>query len=170
MPTRGFSSRAAVRIAVSTSDGTGRAPSAFGPAEKAASACTLLRFSITMATRLRGTIGSARKMFSSAAIASSWMSSCGSLRIARKRQRRFRKRRGLQELHRLQARPRVRAREIGRRLLEGHLRGEGGCGGSGPGRAGRERRKRERDRSEHESVPVLPSAPSCPTCPYLPAA
>src|SRR4051812_24429938 len=77
--TREFSSRAAVRSAVSTSTGTGRAPSAFMPAENAGSACAALRTSTTSATRFFGTIGSARKMFSSAAIASSWMSSCGSV-------------------------------------------------------------------------------------------
>ena len=69
--TRGLLSRAAVRSATSTSLGTGRDPRADGPADNAASAAMALRFSTTRPTRLRVTTGSARKMFSSAAIASS---------------------------------------------------------------------------------------------------
>src|SRR5439155_18976219 len=70
---------AAVRRAVRTSAGTGRGPSAVGPVENAVSAEILLRTSMMKPTRLRGTIFSARNTFSSAAMASSWISSSGSV-------------------------------------------------------------------------------------------
>ena len=81
-PTRGLSSRAAVRSAVSTSIGTGRGPSASGPPRTPPRRQSGCGPRSPAPTFFCGTIFSARKMFSSAAIASNCTSSSGSVTSA----------------------------------------------------------------------------------------